>query len=511
MQKSVKSVFIAIFIVAGILLSASINPTWSEQQKRDSVNLSTLAALTSIDPHPGAENLQDNIVFSQVYEGLVAQNQATGEYDMRIAESYSVSEDGTTYTFKLRPGAKFHNGEPVKASDVAFSLKRVKGMPGRSIYTSDINDVVPVDDHTVNIIMKGKNAAILNSLSRLMILSEKEVTSQGTEFGTKLAKAGTGPYFFTEFNHGVSWKMEAFPDYYRGTAAIKYVNWKPISEASAGLIAFEAGELDWYIAPVANWSQLEKNQAINSELVAANHISFIAVNYERGALKDPNVRKAIAHAISKEHMVDGALDGYAVVAKSMIRPVYNTGAPAETLAYEYDPAKAQEYLAKSGYKNGVDIGTITVVAGGYFEKMAQILQADLAAVGIKGTIRRMENAASLAAYRAQDYDIAVTGNPLFGDYNFFRSMVDSKMVGSFLVKFEGDQFDYKRFDSLFAEGVQELDPVKRIAIYTELDKLVMDTACYLPIFHKTLPLVWVKGLNLTNYHTNPQIFEWKWQ
>jgi peptide/nickel transport system substrate-binding protein len=508
-QKLVKNVFVVVAI--GILLCASMNPTYAAQSKRDSVNMSILAALTSIDPHPGAENLQDNIVFSQVYEGLVAQNQATGEYEMRVAESYTISEDGTTYTFKIRPNAKFHNGDPVKASDVVFSLKRVKGMPGRSIYTNDIEDVVALDDNTVNIVMKSKNAATLNNLSRLMILSEKEVTSQGESFGTKLAKAGTGPYFFTELDHSVAWKMEAFPDYYRGPAAIKYINWKPIREASAGLIAFESGELDWYVAPVANWSQLENNKAINSELVAANHISFISVNYERGALKDPNVRKAIAHAISKENMVYGSLDGYAVIADSMIRPVYNVGAPTETLVYEYDPAKAKEYLAKAGYPNGVDIGTITVVAGGYFEKMAQVLQADLAAVGITGTIRRMENAASLAAYRVQDYDIAVTGNPLVGDYNFFRSMVDSSMVGSFLVKFEGDQFDYKRFDRLFAEGVQEMDPVKRVAIYTELDKLVMDAACYLPMFHRTLPLIWVKDLILTNYHTNPQVFEWRWQ
>jgi ABC-type transport system substrate-binding protein len=124
----------------------------------------------------------------------------------------------------------------------------------------------------------------------------------------------------------------------------------------------------------------------------------------------------------------------------------------------------------------------------------------------------MENAASLAAYRSQDYDIAVTGNPLFGDYNFFRSMVDSNMVGSFLVRFQGDQFDYQRFDRLFAEGIQEMDPVKRQVIYTELDRLVMETACYLPIFHRTLPIVWVKDLIVPiNYHTNPQVFEWRWQ
>jgi len=507
-QKLVKSAFI--IIVAGILMFASANPGHSAQ--RNSVNMSILAALTSIDPHPGAENLQDNIVFSQVYEGLVAQNQATGEYEMRVAESFTVSEDGSVYTFKLRPEAKFHNGDPVRASDVVFSLKRVMGMPGRAIWTSDIVDVVALDDHTVNVVMNGPNAAALNSLSRLMILSEREVTSQGDRFGTIVAHAGTGPYFFTELDHAVGWKMEAFADYYRGPAAIRYINWRPIREASAGLIAFESGELDWYIAPVANWRQLEDNPNFNTQLVPANHITFIAVNYERGVLGNHYVRRAIAHAMCKENMSYGSLDGLTVLANHMIRPGYNVGAPAETLVFEHDPAKAKEYLAKAGFPNGVDVGTITTVSGGYFELVAQILQADLAAVGITSTIRRMENAASLAAYRSQDYDIAVTGNPLFGDYNFFRSMVDSNMVGSFLVRFQGDQFDYQRFDRLFAEGIQEMDPVKRQVIYTELDRLVMETACYLPIFHRTLPIVWVKDLIVPlNYHTNPQVFEWRWQ
>ena len=418
MQKLVKSVLI--IVIAGILMFASVNPGFSAQQKRDSVNLSILAALTSLDPHPGSENLQDNIVFSQVYEGLVYQNQANGQYEMRVAESYTVSEDGTVYTFKIRPNAKFHNGDPVKASDVVFSLKRVMGMPGRSIYTSGMVDIAAVDDKTVKIVMNSPNAATLNSLSRLMILSEREVTSQGSKFGTTVAHAGTGPYFFTELNHSVAWKMEAFADYYRGPASIKYINWRPIIEASAGLIAFESGELDWYIAPVANWHQLVNNSNYNTELVPANHITFVSVNYEKGVLKNPYVRKAIAHAMSKENMSYGSLDGLAVIADHMIRPGYNTGAPAETLVYEYDPAKAKEYLVKAGFPNGVDVGTLTSVSGGYFELVTQILQADLAAVGITSTIRRMENAAALAAYRVQEYDIAVTGNPLVGDYNFFR-------------------------------------------------------------------------------------------
>ena len=100
MHKSVRTAFLV--IVAVFFLSASMIPAYSDQPKRDSVNLSTLASLTSVDPHPGAENVQDNIVYAQVYEGLVAQNQGTGEYEMRIGQVRAEARRSTSpKTFKL--------------------------------------------------------------------------------------------------------------------------------------------------------------------------------------------------------------------------------------------------------------------------------------------------------------------------------------------------------------------------------------------------------------------------
>ena len=175
--------------------------------------------------------------------------------------------------------------------------------------------------------------------------------------------------FLYHLQHDVEWTFEAFPDYYRGEAAIKKIRYVPITEASAGLIAFESGELDWYIAPIANWDDLVANPKFKTELVPANHISFVAVNYLRPPLDDDNIRQAIAYAIDKEAMNIACYDGHAVVADFMLQP-QNTGAPTKGVVYNYDPEKAKEFVAKSKYPNGTHVGTINCSAGGYFEKMA---------------------------------------------------------------------------------------------------------------------------------------------
>ena len=108
------------------------------------LRLSTLAPLTTVDPH-STVNIQDKMVIFQVFEPLLSQNEATGEYEPRVAESYTISDDGLLYTFKIRKNAKFHNGEDVKASDVVFSLKRAAANPKMRSWLVIMDDAVEVD------------------------------------------------------------------------------------------------------------------------------------------------------------------------------------------------------------------------------------------------------------------------------------------------------------------------------------------------------------------------------
>ncbi len=479
-------------------------------EKRDTVNLSIKANLASIDAH-GVRNLQDMLVRQQMYEGLYFQDEATLEIEPRVAESYEVSEDGKTYTFKLRSGVKFHNGDDVKASDVVWSWNRVTKAPGWSSQTLSFESAEALDDQTVAIHLKYPDASFLCNMCKIGIMSEKVVTEQGDEFGTKVALAGTGPYMITSLDADVKWTLEAFPDYYRGEASIKHINYTPIVDFSAGLLAFESGELDWYTAPIANWNDLVANEKFKTEIMPANHVTYLAVNWmANDKLENDYVRKAIAYSMDKESMNIAAFDGYATEADYMENPQYNVAAPDGGLVYNYDPEKAKELLAEAGFANGVDVGNLLCFPGSHFEKCAQVAQANMEAVGIHAKNELVEEYTALTRARSQDFDMDMTGGTQSGDYSALSDKVVSTNVGAYFVKFEGDKFDYKKFDSMFEEGLQIMDPAERKAHYQKLNDMIMETACLIPLIHKAQPYVWNKDLNVVNQPNNYNVYDWSW-
>ena len=474
------------------------------------LNLAILAPLTTIDPHD-TTNLEDIIFHKQVFEPLFFQNEITGEFEPRVAESYTVSDDGLTYTFKIRQGIKFHNGNDLKASDVVFSYKRAMESPKVRNYLVTVTDVSATDEYTVVINMKQPNAAFLTNQNMIFILNQAEVEEQGEEFGTKLTLAGTGPFFLTSLQHDVEWTCDAFPDYYRGEAPIKKLHYAPIKEASAGLIAFESGELDWYLAPIANWDTLVSNANYNTELVPAIHISFLCLNYLHEPLNDENLRKAIAYAVDKDAMNMAVFNGYARNADFLV-PDSITAAPTEGIVYNYDLDKAREYLAKSAYPNGTNIGSINCSAGGNFEKIAQVLQANLAEIGLTCDINRLESATNLELARKQEFDLLGTGSEVIGDYDYWRLYCHTEAVGAYYIKFEGGMYDSAKMDELWDKGIAVTDLNERKAIYRELNDMIMETATMLPIFNRPMSYVWSQDLNVPrNYPTFPQVYEWSWK
>ena len=493
-----------------LLVSFAVLAAWNPAFADDRIlRLSTLAPLTTVDPH-STVNIQDRMVLMQIFEPLFRQNEATGEYEPRVAESYSIGDNGLSYTFNLRKGVKFHNGEEVKASDVVFSFKRAAANPKVRSYLAAMADVSASDDYTAVVKLKQPNAAFINNQTNIMIISQKEVEEQGSEFGTKITLSGTGPYYFSQLKHDVEWTCEAFPDYYRGVAPIKKIHYVPIIEASAGLIAFESGELDWYIAPIANWSALTSNPAYKTQLVPANHISFVAINYLHPPLDDDNIRLAIAYAIDKEAMNIACYDGNAIEADFMIQS-QNTGAPTKGVVYRYDPEKAKEYVAKSAYPKGTHLGAINCSAGGYYEKMAQVLQSNLADIGLTCDINRLDSGTNLEMSRSQRFDIICTGFSPNGDYESARMYSYTKSVGSFYVKYESDKFDYKTMDELWDAGIATADVAERQKIYSKLSDWIANTATMLPVFHKVQPYVWNPELKIpVNYPNYPQVYEWAW-
>jgi len=512
MKKSAVFALLLSFVMIFSACGDATGPAASTNEDGERVlNLSILAPLTTIDPHE-SNNIQDIMVFYQVFEPLYKQNEATGEYMPRISDSYSISDDGTVYTFNIRDGVKFHNGDTLKASDVEFSYKRAMDSPKVRSYMAGIVDVEATNDSTVVVTLDQPNAALMTNLSYIFIISEREAAEQGDLFGTQLTLAGTGPYYLTHLVHDVEWTVKACPNYYLGEASIKEIYYVPITDASAGLITFESGSLDWYIAPIADWDGLVANSKHNTELVAANHISYVVLNHLNAPLDNDNLRRAIAYAIDKEAMNMACFNGLAVNADFMVRGT-NTGAPTNGIVYNYDPDKARELLAEAGIAEGTNIGTINCSAGGYFEKMAQVLQDNLAAVGLVTDIQRLDSATNLEMARRYQFDLLTTGFAANGDFDSWKMYTHTDFVGTFYNKYdEGDKFDWEYMNSLWEAGVATADVKERVEIYTELNDWIADTATQIPIFHRVLPYVWTTDLNVpVNYPNYPLIYEWSWK
>ena len=501
---------VAFLSAAAVLLSLSA--VVSAGETRDSVTCATNMVISTIDPWDEA-SLQNNQVRRQIYEPLYYFNDLTGEYEARVATDYEVSEDGCTYTFTIRTDGFFQNGDPITVEDVVWSYEKACATPILATATSAITNVEAVDDSHVAISTAEPNAPFMMNQSIISIASKKACEEAGDALGSSAVLCGTGPFYVEEYNPDVQIVLKAFPDYYRGEAAIKTLTFKPILDSSTGLIAFENGELDFYNIPTGDWAEISESGKYNTELIEANHDSFLCVNFT-GPLANPLVREAIAHCINKEEIIIGAYDGLAAPANCIVNNHYVVGAPEETIVYDYDIDKAKELLAEAGYPDGVDVGTIRTIPGTYFEKIALIVQDSLSRAGITVTMDSMEQAASIAALNEGDFDLFTTGYNGQYDYDFWKLMTHSDAVETASVKFslapEEAEIPWQDIDRLFDEGAKELDPEKRAAIYKEVDDMCMETCTYLPIFYKQVPYAWNIDLNAVPHSNYYMVYEWSW-
>lgn len=476
---------------------------------RTDLNLRSTIQIQTVDP--GQTRVEQNIIMlDQVYEGLYNLNEAKGGYELAAAESCDISDDGLVYTFKIRDGLTFHNGDPVTSADVLFSYDRYMADTKFDVYTNMIEKVEAADDSTVVITLNKPYSPIAHSFHTVKILSEKEVTEQGDAFGTKPSLAGTGAYMIESYSSSVKLTLKAFTDYWQGTPAIETVNYIPILDDAAALIAFQNGELDWLKVPMADWDSIVSSDQYNTEIIQGNWSEVFIVNYfANEALGNQKVREAMAHALDRDAINMAVFEGYGTPTWDYMPVRYVTATPTEYTKYEYNPERAKELLIEAGYPDGVDIGTLTTY-GPFHDKAAQVIQASFADVGITMGVQVLENAITVDKYNAQDYEIGIFNDYGNYDFNNYRQMVDSRSKGMYMVKYEGDVFDYKHFDDLCDQGAALTDIDERLAIYTELYDTIMKSATIIPLLHSPVAAAWDKNLNVVNTPAYYSLYGWSW-
>jgi peptide/nickel transport system substrate-binding protein len=482
-------------------LGAGTTSAWAQSPDKP-VKFRLNASLSSLDWEQ-TTSIRDMKVWHQMYEGLYGMDESKNGYYNELAKKVDISKDGMVYTVTLQSGVKFQNGDPLKASDVVFSYKRAKQNPKFNFLTSMITDVAAVNDGTVKITLNKPYSPIAHTFFCIKILSEKEVTSQGAKFGTLPNKAGTGAYFVTSYNVATGVKLEAFKDYWRGAPAIKAVEYIVISDDTSAVIAFQNGELDYLEdIPLSAWKDVSKTAGDHAKLIKGNNIMFMAVNYastSHKALANLKVRQAIFYAINKHDINLAVCDGFGAEATQYMPAEYVATSPTGGFqTYPYDPGKAKKLLAEAGYPNGVDVGAIMTYGTSTSPnaKMAQVVQANLANVGINATVNVAEAAIITPKLYHQDYDICVFYDSGNYDFNNIRQQLHSESKGMYVVKYQGGPFDWQKIESLVDQGAAIPDPAKRRGIYTQLWSMVMDTATILPCLHRPVAVGWSKDLNI---------------
>ena len=469
-----------------------------------------------------------SILSDNVFQGLYGMDEAGGGYCKLLAKDVAISEDGITYTITL-VDATFQNGDAVKASDVKFSYDRAMATE-RFNYVTDMIDKVEVqDDKTVVFTLKYPYSAIDHTFFSIKITSEREVTEAGAAYGTTAHTAATGPYAISNYDPAGGLTLTAYDGYWGGAPAIKTVEYVLITEDSAAVIAYENGEIDFMNnAPTSDWDALVSASGENNAVLKGNSIRTLYINYQSGAnngiLGNELVRKAICYAVDKNAINTVATSGLGTPSDEYILSDYVATAPEakDFETYSYNPEKAKELLLQAGYTEadlsaGISVGTLTTYgpATGEKAKAAQVVQANLKAVGLLCEIDVADSNINVPKLKAHDFDLGIYGDSGNYDFNNIRQqvLVDG---GYCIVDLTGNPggLEYSKVESLLADGIAETDIAARKAIYTELWSMVADTATMLPYMNMPVAVVWSSALNPgdgaqspTYYHLNT--FSWK--
>ena len=409
-------------------------------------------------------------VLNQIYDTLLYYSpDGTKDPEPRIAESYEISDDGLDYTFHLRDDVTFHDGTPVTADDVVFSIELYKASEYQGSQISMLSSLEATDEHTVVCHLDAPYSPFLKGICSPMIASKAYYESSEDDFVNN--PIGTGQFKFVSRAKGSNIKLEANEDYYRGAPEIREVTFEVIPDSSTKAIALQTGEVNFAEIDSATKPQLEANPAITIAEVPTSAFSYIAMNTEKEPFNDVKVRQAINYAIDRDNLVAVCYDGEAEV-NSNICAKERFGYSDDQFQYTYDPEKAKELLAEAGIETPYDLGEILVAEK--YSNLATVIQNDLKAVGLDVTISVKEFNSYISDLQNGSYGITALNMTLEGDTQTLEMAFTSDYIGIA----NNARYSDEEMDKLFEQARTETDNDKRAEIFNEIFTKAQDEAIY---------------------------------
>ena len=412
----------------------------------------------SLDPHKTVKAGTREVMFN-VFEGLMKPT-PDGDLTPAIAEKYEVSEDRRTYTFHLREGVQFHNGETVTAEDVVYSIQRCAAATETGIVQveafSVIEDLKAVDERTVSITISEPSNEFISYMTTAVLPAGYD--KQDTD------PVGTGPFKFVSRTAQDSVVLEKFNEYWGTPAQLDKVTLKIMENADSLMMSLQSGAIDLCAHLTSTQvAQLEKD--FNVAEGTMNLVQAMYLNNAVAPFDDVRVRQALCHAVDRQQILDIAFDGCGALIGSSMYPAFGKYFDDSlTNYYTKDVEKAKALLAEAGYPDGFDM-TITVPSN-YKPHMdtAEVLVQQLAQIGVNATIEPIEWESWVSdVYAGRQFQSTVVGVDA-------STMTARALLERFTSDYGKNFINYNNaeYDALFQQTLTAYDDAEQTAIYKQM-------------------------------------------
>ena len=375
---------------------------------QDSLTMGMVLEPPHLDPTAGAAAAIREVGYANIFEGLTRIDQ-NGTVQPALAREWTVSDDGLVYTFALTPDAVFHNGVPLTAEHVVFSFERAMAedsVNAQKQLFEPIAALEAADDHTVTITLERPTGHFLFNLG----WGDMVIVEPSSAETNRTTPVGTGPFRFARWVTGDRVELERNPDYWGEAPALARATFKFIPDPAAATAAMLAGDIDAFAnfpAPEA-LGQFEADPRFEVVIGSTEGETILAINNAQPPLDDIRVRRALAHAVDRQAVIDGAMFGYGTPIGSHFAP-HHPAYVDLTDRYPHDPERAEALLAEAGVEN-LQL-TLKLPPPSYARRGGEIIQAQLAVVGIEASIIPMEWAQWLEqVFQGKDYDLTIVSH-----------------------------------------------------------------------------------------------------
>ncbi|MXY22447.1 MAG: peptide ABC transporter substrate-binding protein [Dehalococcoidia bacterium] len=476
----------------------------------------------TLDPHLTTDTTSSGVVV-ELFSGLVTMNTDL-QLVPDIAESWDIDDTGTVYTFNLRKNAKFHDGKPITAHDVKWSLERAvhpdTASPVADTYlndiigvekalegeTTEIEGVRVIDDHTIEFTIDAPKAYFLAKLTypTAFVLDRENVEAGGRNWTEN--PNGTGPFKLAEYRIGERIILERNENFYRQPAHVDSISMN--LAGGQAMAMYENDEIDITGVGLFDLDRvLDPNEDLNKELIIAPpdfSVSYVGFNTSMPPFDDPKFRQALNHAVDKELIATEVLSELVEPAYGILPPGF-PGYNENLVGLEYDPEFARQLLAESKYADPDTRPRIEVTVPGTggtigldLEVIIEMWRQEL---GVEVEIQQVEWATYLEDLNQQRFQ-AYGGLGWQADYPDPQDFLDILFHTESSINHGA--YSNAELDAILEEARTEADLEKRVSLYHQAEKMIVDDAAWLPLWYAGERYVLIKP-HVENYRVTPMI------